>query len=461
MINNILYNIVFILLITVLQLLNIKLINVYYGIEVYGVLALLTSLIGVSRILDGGYNTSVIKFVSESLNNEQNDIIVSCIQIMLIFSGAIVLILYFLISIIMPRTMPDEIYTISEQLLFWCALSIFFTMLYYTNFAIMDGLHLTKRKIIPTLIGFLSFSLSITLLSKFELLGLGISLTVQSFTTLFVSIYVLRHKFNIFNIFYKANLQNIKIILKFTAKFQIGNIAMLLFDPVSRFFLAKTSGAEVVGVFELVNQILSKIKQLLSSAHNIALSYLKSNKSIMHTVQSNYIGINYAVVTLFFTSSLLISADIVEFMTLSQQDWSFMIILLHVAWMVNSYTNPIYFKNISDSNLFANNIAHITIGLVNTIFCVFGAFLGNNTVILANATSVISGSLLLILMSNAKIGKMQYGFVTFTICIQLIINRAKNFTLFTDFLIICGMCFISSAILWNYQRTRVRGNNET
>ena len=167
-------------------------------------------------------------------------------------------------------------------------------------FSLFDGLQYTYLKNNIIIIGVIT--LVILVIGITPLLGLKaifISQMIQSalvFCMMFF--YSVKKKFIEFKLF-ELSASNIFLFIKEGKKFQTISISLILFEPVTKYYLNKYFNISIVGLYDFVNRIILQFRTLIVGAMQVLIPYVTDRKS------SGELNINLFYPNIFKLASLI------------------------------------------------------------------------------------------------------------------------------------------------------------
>tara|TARA_B100000900_G_scaffold301952_1_gene260501 strand:- start:12674 stop:14077 length:1404 start_codon:yes stop_codon:yes gene_type:complete len=448
---NLIANLAFVLISAVLQFICLKVISSNFGVELFGIWVFVIAILSITKVFEAAVNLTAVKFVSESITlKRQDEMTIYSSMLMIVFMAIVpVSTISLIFSFYMVNFSQSEFSSEILQSLPFATLVMIMISITSGNYALMDALGKSLQKLLPTIISQCGFLLIVFTFDLFTIKTLSIAYLLQAFIAFFISslalLFVHDNNFRFAQI--SLIISNFFNQMRFSFRVQIGNFFMAFYDPVTRSALMAIGGPAAVAIYEVINQIIVKLKQLLNTIHTVMLANFKRFKA-KHFTQ--YFKLNAITVTLGFSTSLLFTGVVINFIDSSYPINHFGIIILNITWWVNSLALCHFYHNISVSNISVNNASHALIGLVNLILVLVAYSYSVHMIYLANLISVFLGTLVLFIFSSnadykkAFLGKnFFFSLLAFSACILIwnlqlgiFISGFFIFFLITTFIII-------------------------
>ncbi|WP_028526435.1 oligosaccharide flippase family protein [Runella limosa] len=384
------------------------------GVKQLGVWSIVWTTTYFAAMANSGVPVGIVKFIAEAnINSEINkarSIITMSIGITAIINLLICFVLYlnaswlfqFLISSSTDAATAIEIFPIA-LISFW--------ILNISNVFIftLDGFQLNYLRSILNITASLCLFISSYFFLNKGLLGIAIAHTIYAIFILIGSIslvvYYLKTPF-ILNISFNKKL--FFDFLNYSIKSQIASITTLLYDPITKFFLAKYSSLDAVGFYEMASRLVTQIRSVIVTANQVMVPKIvetsinaTGNFQRLYTIMFKLLAIISTPLLFFFYFfapfvSLVWIGKIETFFVLS-------IYILIIGWYLNTLSVPAYISNIGVGQLRHNIIQHITTAVLNVIFGIVGGyFLQGYGVVSAWAMSLAVSSATLIHLFHQK-----------------------------------------------------------
>ena len=270
---------------TIFSFVNLKLNFLTFGTELYGVWILISSIWGVSAILDLGFGTSMIKFIAESLSLQKKkfkELISTGIIVFFVF-GIIIVSIVFLFAknliIENPELVTPSYYQKINKV--FILLSIAFYIRYITIFfrSILEGMNEFKLiSILNMLYNFSIFSsVLLVYLFNFSIVILAIFFLLSSLTSLIIYVAIFLKKIEKSELSIKNfDISVLKTILNFSISVQFISIFGVLIDPILKYLIGLNFSTSTISYYEIARRFSIAVSGLFSTSFRNFLTIASS-----------------------------------------------------------------------------------------------------------------------------------------------------------------------------------------
>jgi O-antigen/teichoic acid export membrane protein len=369
-----------------------------------GVWSIITSLPIAISVFGSGVSGCVLRYIPvynvQKDRKAFNEIIFNGFVFNIVFGGLIVALGFLFTSQILHFIFSVEALPFRYILLFRLSLLTFFVSFISSVilFAI-DGLQLIfLRNKIVIFSSVLFCIMASVFINYWDLKGILIAQFFQAlFILLFSSIAIFRVKLFDFS-FFKLNKFYFKLFFTYGQGFQFISITVLLFEPITKYFLNKYFNLSVVGVYDLVSRAVTQIRILIVSAVQVITPLVsKSNEESQLDVNGIYRKTIRGASLLSFVlySSLICSSMIVVgyFDRVNINQYLFISILLCVSYHFNIRASISYSILMGLGNLKSIIISHVLSSALNILlFLWLGKYLMDSIIALPTSLAIIISS---------------------------------------------------------------------
>jgi O-antigen/teichoic acid export membrane protein len=268
---------------------------------------------------------------------------------------------------------------------------------------------------------------------------------------------------------YQWNKNIFREMLGYGLQFQLGSIAMLLFDPLTKLLLGKYSTLSTVAYYEMANQFVGKVRQLIVSANQVLVPAVaelneKTSNKLSNLYKKN-LRLLFFIVFPLYTLVAAWSGIVSEIWIGNYQEtFVVLVIVLSIAWSINTFSVPAYFFNLGTGHITWNTLAHVAMGITNlSLGYILGEIYGTTGVVVGFSSALIIGSLLLISTFHIKnklsfalfFPKESYGLVLGGILVVLlncsVYQQLLGYSMLERF-VICMLIplLFMSPVIWNH-----------
>lgn len=461
-------NIIWILILNVVSILSqfivYRIIAKDLGSEQMGIWSLLSASTTLGLISNFGIGNGVIKFSAEAIGiNATKDLklIAGTANITsILISLPFVFLFYQLSNLFVSPILASEQMNLFRSILSICMLSLYVSNISSTFISLLDGYQKFRERCFVQIIGYLIYCvIVVAFVKKYMLLAVAYALVIQSFWVLIASsIYSYRVGVTSSLIPFQFDIISFKKLIKYGVKFQLINLLVFLFDPITKFFITKNFGLSVTGTYEIANKLIIQIRTIVVNLLQVMVPQIAAFKNGSYEVyeyvqknifQNSFLSLNIAIAILF-----VLPAASFFFIGIVTPAFMFCAILLLFAWLSNMLIAPLYFACLGLGNLNLLLLQHLAYSSITLVFFLcFGNRLNANTVFFVPSTSLFLGSILLYTMYNSKVqrrvnllSKEQkgYSYIFFFGATIIAICSIKNMLLLLPY------CYILIFIIWTF-----------
>lgn len=369
-----------------------------------GMWSIITSLPIAISVFGSGVSGCVMRYIPvynvQKNKKAFNEIIFNGLVFNIVFGG-IILILGYVFSVQILRFLFSEtVLPLRYVFLFRISLITFFVS-FITSVILyaIDGLQLIflRNKII-IFCAIIFCILASIFIYYWDLKGILIAQLIQALLILlFASITLF--KVELFNLsFFKFNKIYLKMFLTFGQGFQAISITILLFEPITKYFLNSYFNLSTVGVYDLVSRAVTQVRVLIVSAVQVITPLVsKSNEEKALDIDEIYektIRGASLLSFIFFSTLICFSMIVIGYLDSGNiNQYLFISILLCVSYHFNIIASASYSILIGLGRLKNVIISHVLLSVLNILFfLLLGSHLINNIIVLPTALAIIISS---------------------------------------------------------------------
>lgn len=384
------------------------------GVAKLGLWALIVSFnsfIGISGL---GLQGSIVKFVSKYIAQQNNkktiDIIQTSVITIMVLSVLGSVIAYPISVIVLRYVLDSNSYILALKILPLIFISFILGMISSVYTSILDGLNrIYIRNLICITLGIVIFIAIILIIPKYGLIGLCYIKIYENIILLITCIFFIKKYLREFPFLPKKWRKVIfKEIFGYSINFQVINLAIIFFDPITKLLLTKFGGISYVGFYEMANKIVLQGRLFIVAAYQTMVPSVATYKETEPEKIMSFYMTTYKLLVLicipFFSLIIIMSPWISKFwIGYYNIKFIYLISLLSFAWLVNSVSISAYFTNLGTGHIKDNVIGHVLMGSTNVLFGIsLGYFYYGIGTILASCIAIISGSLFQFLSFHYK-----------------------------------------------------------
>lgn len=377
----------------------LKLVIKNCGIVNFGAWSLLISYITLLRILELGLPGALVKIGAE-LHAKKNKIefqstFSTCLTWVVFVNLFIILGFLFFEKLIYEKIQET---TYSLEILPLAILVSLSTSIANVPAQTLTSVGMMWMKGIIQIIGTLTLLiLTGPLTERYGIKGYGLAFIVQNIIVFIFSSIILWRLEKI-KIKFSVNLNVLVLMFKYGVPFQITSLTQMMYDPITKSFLAYFGSFQAVAIFEITSKVVLMARQIIVSAAEALVPHfaklqVKNNESIEKKLKEI---LPFITILSYTGCAVLISTSpISSYIFLGHLNFDFILYstILTFAWFANIPTVPSYFAALGTGRQSANLWSHFVIGVLNILFSfIFGFFFGVIGVVVGWGFSVIFGS---------------------------------------------------------------------
>ncbi|MEZ4857338.1 MAG: hypothetical protein R2781_00835 [Flavobacteriaceae bacterium] len=445
-VNNSIFSIIQILVVTLSAFFLYKYIIDVSGIEKLGLWSLILSVTSLANIGNLGFTGSLVKFTAELSVQKKFKEINALLNSSIVGVGVLTAILLCIIYVIgkhyMGYLIDEKWVQLAIEMLMYALISLYVSIIASMYFSVLEGVNLAYLKSLSFIFATLIYVIfSVIFINKYDIIGMAYAQLIQAGSFLIFGVLFSFSKLERFQLFYfKWHKEKIKEVFNYGVKFQAIGVAQMLYDPITKAILTKYGGLDFVAIFEMCTKLVKQVRSLASGVlQNIVpkittLSVTQPKEKINEA----YLQINRInLILLFFSMVVIIPfSKVFSILLLGYVNNHFIIVLtcLVIGWGINSLNIPSYMVNLGTGNLRWNVISHFVIGVLNVLLCfMVGYFFRNGIyIIISWIVALIIGSSFIIIEYHIR-NKLNltiiFDKVFFQLCSFFILLTAINFFL--------------------------------
>ena len=383
------------------------------GSQKLGTWSIVLSTSSIANIANIGLSSSLVKYIASYSNDLEtntykiNNLIKTSVLSIGAFVGIVCICLYFLGYYFLKSALPLTELEEAIILLPFSLASLWISSLGGVFLSTLDGFHSSSLRSLIYMISALIFVfLGWQLLPFYGLLGIAIAQITQSLTIVFLSIVGIKLVFkNLVILPLRWDKQTFNHIFKFSMNFQIIGLTQLLYDPITKFFLAKYGGLSFVGYYEMASRLIVQVRTLIVSANQVVVPSIATNST--NNIDESYPKILNLVILFTFPVivGVIIFTPFISYYWIGHYEFYFItsLLILTISWFFNIISTPSYFSSIGLGSLQGILFSHIFIAIANiSLGWLLGFSFGGIGVIVAWGVSLVSGSLITVIYYNRK-----------------------------------------------------------
>lgn len=386
------------------------------GAEQLGIWAIVLASTSVGRLTDMGLAGAIVKFVANSNATGQAEKSSRLVQTAALTIGVALATLALLalpvLHILLQWVLPETAISSALQILPYAIASLFFAMISGIFQSGIDACHrMDIKNIILVSCNFIYIGVTVFLVPRHGLLGIAVAQTIQSILLVCSSWLVLKRLIpSLPSLPYRWYKAEFREMVGYATNFQIGMLAGMFFDPVTKFLLAKYGNLSQTAYYEMANQLLQKARSVIVSAQQALVPEIAggkfSNQKDLRTLYQKAYGLSFLLVLPYYIG-IALALPLISILWIGHYEPSFVIYgaIVSIGWLATNLSAIPYFFNIGTGALTWNTVNHILNGTINiTLGAVFGYYFSGTGVVIAAAFALTIPNIMLILVVNQRLG---------------------------------------------------------
>lgn len=325
----------------------------FLGPEQLGLWAVVLASVSLGRLAELGFSTTVLRFISMHLSKGDKRHAAKILETGLISIGApfafFLLVLYPFAAELMQQVVPVASLEAAREILPYSFCTLWFGVVGSIVQSALDGCGRMDVKSRMLIIGNLVYvPLAIVLVLQSGIVGLAIGQLLQSILVGVLLWIATRRELPTLGWvplgWDKACLRE---ILGYAAGLQLGNLLLMLFEPATKILLSRFCGLHEVAHFEMANQVVSRVRALITSAIQAYLPVISSSAtnpiSARQVVGESTIFI--AGMGLPILAALVVSFPVISILWIGHLQVDFIAYgwILGIGWLIATLAMPVYY----------------------------------------------------------------------------------------------------------------------
>lgn len=344
------------------------------GIAMLGVWSIVLATTAFGRIADVGIAAGLSRFIATARGRKEHDRVRLCfwtaLSAIAALMAAVALIGWWPLSAALGLALDGAELVAARQLLPWALLTFWLLNINAGLAASLLGIQRSDLRAIASIGGMvIQVVASYVLVKSHGLLGLAWAQAAQYVFSIAVLATFTRAS-RAFSGPFAFSICVLKELLGFGAKLQVGTIANLLFEPLSKLVLGAVAGPASVGLFEMAYRMVYQVRNVaIMALQNLVpafaeLSQRDPSSSIDLFEKSNRLA---ALAGASLMIAVIAGAPLVSILWLQSYSSEFVLLasLISVCWLINIICAPSYFWGIANGMINANIGGQLLTGILS------------------------------------------------------------------------------------------------
>lgn len=413
------------------------------GADRLGIWSVVLATASSSRVSELGLSASVTRFVAKYRASGEHgaagDVLqTAVISVAALLAGA-VLLAYPLLVLLFGKIFPDDAYSEAVRLLPYALGSLVVSATAAIFQSGLDGCQRYDQRSLLVVGGQVVFLLlALTLAPSRGLLGLAWAQLMQGLLLAATGWILIRRQIpGLPRLPHQWSKVKFREMLSYGAQFQVGIIAMMLFEPLTKSLIGKFGGLSAAAYYEMASQLVSKARLLVVSANQVLVPVAatlgeRDPASLPRLYEANLQLLFVVVLPLYGIVAAWAPAVSELWIGHHEPLFVFFIHVLALAMGFNTFAGPAYFSHLGTGRIFWNTWSHVWMGMGNAILgLTLGRTYGLDGVVWGMVLALMSGSALMIfgfhndhkLSWRLLLPRKAFGLLVASVVIGLVSNR--------------------------------------
>jgi len=384
------------------------------GIDQLGVWSLVIATISIGAVANSALSESVIRFVAiYSVKNDWLNVskvlFTSCYVLALLLT-VFLSIIYGASYFVLPFVVKNNYLVLARSLLPWGLLGFWMNGIATAFLSFFEGMRLAYIKnMVSAASVFLFYAASLFLVPKYGLIGVVYAQVIQSAALLVASAILVFIKLPVISLRPLGRKSDLfRQIMGFSVNLQFVSIISILYEPVTKYFLAKYGNISFVGFYEMANRLVLQARSVIISATQILVPNMtiEAEKSLeaLNAIYFKVFSIVFSIST-YMLAAIIIFLPYISIIWIGHFEPIFIIstIILGVGWYINIFTSPAYFVNYATNTLKINVRGQLITAVLNPCLCLLlGVYFGSYFIVAGWALALTGGAIYIMMASHKK-----------------------------------------------------------
>jgi O-antigen/teichoic acid export membrane protein len=386
------------------------------GIKELGVWSLVVATISVGALANTALSESVIRFVAvySAKNDWENvsKVLMTSCYLLGILLFVFLLLIYGISYYLLQFVVESKFLLLARSLLPFGLLAFWINGVASAFLSFFEGMRLAYIKNIVISVCIIIFFIgSRFMVPRVGLIGVVYAQILQAMV-LFISssvlVYIKSPYFSLKPLNPRSDL--FKQIMAFSVNIQVVSVVTILFEPVTKYFLARYGNISFVGFYEMGNRLVLQARSLIISATQVLVPNLtieaEKSLSALNVIYEKIFAVVIAFSTIML-AAIIIFLPYISIFWIGHFEPIFVLstTILGIGWYINILASPVYFVNYATNSLKINLRGQLIMAALNPCLCwSLGMLYGSYFVIIGWVLSLVSGSLYTMISSHKKYG---------------------------------------------------------
>jgi O-antigen/teichoic acid export membrane protein len=348
---------------------------IHLGPAQLGIWSLVLATTSFARVADIGISAGLARFIAREQGKGSEGQTSSYVQTATVTAAALFLALsllaYYPVLAAMSHILSGADLELGQNAVPYALVSFCLVNIYAVLAAILLGLHRADRRAITGLSGMVvQFVVSLSLIDRLGIVGLAIGQATQYFAAICIAWVFIRRDVRKLPIFpWHFSSRTFREVVGLGARLQVGTIAILVYEPLSKLTLGYFAGPATLGFFELASRFLQQVRSALVLAlQNLVPMFAELHDASPERTRA-LLNRSTGIALLLGAPAMLAcaaAAPVISYLWIGRFDPTFVLIvfLLASVWVFNIFSAPTYFFWLGIGRVNANILGHVVTGVL-------------------------------------------------------------------------------------------------
>lgn len=322
------------------------------GAEKLGLWSLILASTSLARIGELGFSSATLRFVGKYVGagapGEAAEILESSLLTIALPLAVLAALAIPMVGGVLPWFVPEKHMSDALLVIPWAMLALWLSIASGLVQSAIDGCgRMDRRNMVLIFTNIVYLALTILLAPELGLKGVAIAQAVQAGASLLIMWWLVKLELTGLPLIpCRWQKSRFREIAGFAVSMQIGSIAGMFVEPITKALISRFGGLEFLAYFEMANQVITRARSVLISGFQaITPQFAITNEPSMHRalfLQSQQKVIDLGVP---FMSVLMISFPLISQIWIGRDESAFVISgqIIGITWLLNTLLMPAYF----------------------------------------------------------------------------------------------------------------------
>lgn len=351
------------------------------GPEKLGLWSLILASTSIARIGELGFSNATLRFVGKYVGagnpGAAAEILETSLLTIALPLGVLLAIAIPLLGSVLPWVVPSHHMVDALAIVPWAMFALWLGIIGGLVQSAIDGSgRMDQRNMVLIVTNGIYLALATNLTPLLGLKGVAIAQVLQAATSLLIMWWLAKRHLNALPLIpFRWSRVRFKEILGFAVNMQIGGIAGMLIEPLTKAFVSRFGGLELLAYYEMANQVITRTRSvLIAGFQSVTPQYAISQELTAHReifIKSQTAVLNLGIP---FMAIVIIAFPLISYIWSGTYQVSFIHLgqLVGMTWLIITSLMPAYFYLTGTGRGVSIAIAHVA-ALIGTLALGWGS----------------------------------------------------------------------------------------